>query len=356
MFALASRSVRAIASPTSSGTCEPPGASRKTKSPSRSEEKRARTASTSNRVAAMERAYPRLILGCGNFGGIGSAPAAFEKGEKLEQALELMDAAWAAGIDWFDTADAYGGGRSESYIGEWIRSRRPRGLRVTTKTFNPMDEGEDRGLASERVRRQIDTSLRRLGVERVDLYLAHDWDPDVPAAELAGVFEELVAAGKIGAYGLSNVDGPHLRGALEAGSFSAVQDSYSLLDREAEDEVPPLCAEHGLWFQVHSPLMGGWLTGKYRRDAPAPEGSRMMLRPGPYEFLRDDAIFDALETLERRGDPATLSFAWLFADERVSVVIGPRRPAQLEPALAALAAPMAADERRALSDEFRRAL
>src|SRR5262249_5055230 len=201
MFALASRSVRAIASPTSSGTCEPPGAPRKTKPPSRSAEKRARTASTSNRVVAMDRAYPRVILGCGNFGGIGSAPAFFEQGETLEQALELMDAAWEAGITWFDTADAYGGGRSETYIGEWIRSRRPDGLRLTTKTFNPMAEGEDRGLAPARVRRQIDTSLGRLGVERVDLYLAHAWDDDVPAAELARVFDEPREAGKVGAYG-----------------------------------------------------------------------------------------------------------------------------------------------------------
>src|SRR3989440_7212598 len=270
MLALASRSVRAIASPTSSGTCEPPGASRKTKPPLRSAEKRERTASTSNRVAAMQRPYPRVILGCGNFGGIGSAPAFFEKGETLEQALELMDAAWAAGISWFDTADAYGGGRSETYIGEWIRSRRPEGLRITTKTFNPMDEGQDHGLAPARVRRQVETSLERLGVERVDLYLAHAWDPDVPVAEVAGVFDELVAAGKIGAYGLSNVEGSQLREALAVGGFAAVQDSYSLLDREVEDEVLPLCAEHGLWFQVHSPLMGGWLTGKYRRDAPAP--------------------------------------------------------------------------------------
>ena len=89
----------------------------------------------------MERDYPRLILGCGNFGGIGSAPEAYEKGETLEQAIELMDAAWEAGITWFDTADAYGGGRSETYVGEWIRSRRPDGLRITTKTFNPMGVG-----------------------------------------------------------------------------------------------------------------------------------------------------------------------------------------------------------------------
>src|SRR5207248_3605034 len=196
MFALASRSVRATAAPTSSGTCAPPGASRKTNPLSRSEEKRERTAPTSSSVAAMERAYRgagsvggepadarpadrppkadrRLILGCGNFGGIGSAPATFEKGETLEQAIELMDAAWEAGITWFDTADAYGGGRSETYIGEWIRARRPDGLRLTTKVFGAMDAGLDRGLAPDRVRRQIDTSLQRLGVERVDLYLAH---------------------------------------------------------------------------------------------------------------------------------------------------------------------------------------
>ncbi|HLY85884.1 MAG TPA: aldo/keto reductase [Gaiellaceae bacterium] len=294
----------------------------------------------------------RLILGCGNFGGVGSAPATFEKGETLEQAIDLMDAAWEAGITWFDTADAYGGGRSEAYVGEWIRSRRPEGLRITTKTFNPMDEGEDRGLSPARVRRQIDTSLERLGVARVDLYLAHAWDPDVPVAEVAGVFDELVAAGKIGAYGLSNVGAAELRKALAAGSFAAVQDSYSLLDREVEEEVLPLCAEHGLWFQVHSPLMGGWLTGKYRRDAPPPEGSRMTLRPGPYEFLRTDAVFDALEALEQRGDPTTLALAWLLADERVSVVLGPRRPAQLAPGLAALANPLTREERAALSDEF----
>jgi aryl-alcohol dehydrogenase-like predicted oxidoreductase len=301
----------------------------------------------------MERAYPRVILGCGNFGGIGSAPAFFGRGETLEQALELMDAAWNAGITWFDTADAYGGGRSETYIGEWIRTRRPDGLCLTTKTFNPMDEGGDRGLAPARVRRQIDASLGRLGVERVDLYLAHEWDPDVPVAEVAGVFEELVAAGKIGAYGLSNVDGGQLREALGSGSFSAVQNSYSLLDREAEDEVLPECAEHGVWFQAFSPLAGGWLTGKYRRATAAPEGSRMTMRPGPYEHLRDDRVYDLLEELERRGDPATLALAWLLADERISVVLGPRRPEHLQPALDAFAHPLAPDERDALSAEFR---
>jgi aryl-alcohol dehydrogenase-like predicted oxidoreductase len=300
----------------------------------------------------MARAYPRVILGCGNFGGVGSAPAFFGQGDTLEQAFELMDAAWKAGITWFDTADAYGGGRSETYIGEWIRTRRPKGLRLTTKTFNPMDEGEDHGLAPTRVRRQIDTSLQRLGVERVEVYLAHDWDPDLPVAEVVGVFEELVAAGKIGAYGVSNIDGGQLREALAVGDLSVVQNSYSLLDRESEREVLPLCAEMRVAFQAFSPLAGGWLTGKYRRGAAPPEGSRMTMRPGPYQHLRDDRVYDALEELEGRGDPATLALAWLLADERVSVVVGPRHPHQLQPALAALERPLAPAERDALSALF----
>ncbi len=279
-------------------------------------------------------------------------PSLFGQGDNQEQAFELLDAAYAAGLTWLDTADAYGGGRSETYIGEWIRSRKPEDVRITTKTFAPMDEGEDHGLAPDRVRGQIDASLARLGVERVDLYLAHAWDPDVPIAEVAGVFEELVAAGKIGMYGLSNVGGDELSAALAAGSFAAVQNSYSLLDRDVEAEVLPLCGDRGVGFQAFSPLCGGWLTGKYRRDQEPPEGSRMTLRGGPYEHLRTDAVFDALEELERRGDPATLALAWLLADPNVSVVIGPRRPDQLTPALAALANPLTDADRDALSAVF----
>jgi aryl-alcohol dehydrogenase-like predicted oxidoreductase len=300
----------------------------------------------------MEGAYPRVIVGCGNFGGIGSMPALFGQGDTVEQAFVLLDAAYDAGLTWLDTADAYGGGRSETYIGEWLRSRRPEGVRITTKTFAPMDEGEDYGLAPARVRRQIDTSLARLGVERVDLYLAHAWDPDVPIAEVAGVYEELIAAGKIGAYGLSNVGAEELGAGLAEGAFAAVQNSYSLLDRDVEADVLPLCAERGIGFQAFSPLCGGWLTGKYRRDEAPPEGSRMALRGGPYEHLRTDAVYDALEELDRRGDMATLAFAWLLADPNVSVVIGPRSPEQLAPALAAIKNPLTAADRDALSAVF----
>jgi len=300
----------------------------------------------------MSGGYPRVIVGCGNFGGIGSAPAFFGQGENEEQAFTLLDAAYEAGLTWLDTADAYGGGRSETYIGNWLRSRRPDGIRITTKTFNPMDEGGDYGLAPDRVRRQIDSSLARLGVERVDLYLTHALDPDVPVPEVIDVFEELVAAGKIAAYGLSNVGGEELSAALATGAIAAVQDSYSLLDRGVERDVLPLCGEHGIGFQAFSPLCGGWLTGKYRRDEAPPDGSRMTLRSGPYEHLRTDAVFDALEELERRGDPAQLALAWLLADDRVSVVIGPRRPEQLRPARAALETPLSPEERDALTALF----
>ena len=179
----------------------------------------------------------RVILGCGNFGGVGSTPAWFGRGETREQAFALMDAAWEAGITTFDTADAYGGGRSETWIGDWLRTKGPDvrdDIVLSTKTFNPMDEGQDHGLAPERVKRQLESSLGRLGVERVQMYLPHAWDADVPIAETAGALDELVAEGKVGAYGLSNVNGGQLREALAAGSFGWVQNSYSLLDREPQ--------------------------------------------------------------------------------------------------------------------------
>jgi len=296
----------------------------------------------------MQRAYlgdtgisvSRLILGCGNFGGIGSAPALFGQGESRDEAFAIMDAAWEAGIRTFDTADAYGGGRSETWIGDWLRTKSSEvrdELVLSTKTFAPMDEGEDHGLAPARVKRQLESSLQRLGVERVQMYLTHAPDPDVPVTETAGALDELVADGKIGSYGASNVDGDELREALRAGSFGWVQNSYSLLDRDAEQEVLPLCEQHRLGFTPFSPLAGGWLTGKYRRGEPAPAGSRMTMRPEAYEHLREDKVYDGLERLEELGDPAALALAWLLADPRVTaVLVGPRRPAQLDPALAAL--------------------
>src|SRR5580692_216785 len=152
-----------------------------------------------------EQTIPRVALGCGNFGGVGSAPELFGRGLTEDQAFVLMDAAWESGLVHFDTADAYGGGRSEQAIGRWIRSRGVR-PRLTTKTFNPMQAGADYGLAPDRITRQLRDSLDRLGVDQVDLYLAHEFDPDVPLTETFGAFAAAQADGLIGAYGVSNVD------------------------------------------------------------------------------------------------------------------------------------------------------
>ena len=213
----------------------------------------------------------RVVLGCGNFGGIGSAPAFFGQGETREEAFELMDAAWALGLDRFDTADAYGGGRSEQWIGDWVRAtgNRPR---ITSKTFNAMEDGADFGLARERVLRQVETSLERLGVERIDLYLTHEPDPDTPVEETFATFATLVERGADRRLGHSNVGADDLREWLALGTPALVQNSYSLLERGDEAEVIPLCAEHGVEYQAFSPLAGGWLTGKYRRGEEQPEG------------------------------------------------------------------------------------
>lgn len=300
---------------------------------------------------------PRIALGCGNFGGIGSAPAFFGQGLSDEQAMELMDAAWAMGITHFDTADAYGGGRSELAIGRWMSTRRVRPT-ITTKTFNPMADGADYGLDPERIARQLDSSLDRLGVDHVELYLAHDFDPGTPVQETIGALESVMAMGEIGAYGVSNFDAAQLETAIEAGNPQAIQNNHSLLERGDDADVLPLCAERGVAYAVFSPLAGGWLTGKYRRGEHFPGGSRMTQRPEPYEKLLNDRTFDALDQLgalgrERNMSMAGVAVAWLLADERIAqIVIGPGRPEHLQPVAEALQNPLTNDERAWLDTIF----
>src|SRR6266581_3319944 len=291
----------------------------------------------------------RIALGCGNFGGVGSAPEFFGQGLSEDQALAVMDAAWAAGITHFDTADAYGGGRSEAAIGRWIASRGAR-PQLTTKTCNPMTAGAGHGLAPERVARQLRASLDRLGVDRVDLYLAHDFDPDVPLSETFGAFERARAQGAIGGYGVSNFDAARLEAALNAGTPQAIQNSYSLLDRQDSAGLLDLCARRGVAYLAFSPLAGGWLTGKYRRGEPFPAGSRMTQRPEPYREFVSGPIFDALDRLaaiaaDRGISMGGIALAWLLADERVGqIVVGPGRPEQLAVVGEALRSPLTIGE------------
>jgi aryl-alcohol dehydrogenase-like predicted oxidoreductase len=294
--------------------------------------------------------FPRIALGCGNFGGVGSAPEFFGRGLTEDQALALMDAAWQAGIRHFDTADAYGGGRSELAIGRWIASRGVR-PQLTTKTFNPMAAGADRGLAPERIARQLRGSLDRLGVDRVDLYLAHEYDPGVPVSESFGAFDLARTEGAIGAYGVSNFDAGQLTAALAAGTPRALQNSYSLLDRGDAVELLPLCARRDVAYLAFSPLAGGWLTGKYRRGERFPDGSRMTQRPEPYREFVTGPVYDVLGRLRaiaasRGTSMAGLALGWLLADVRITqIVVGPGRPEHLAPVREALEQPLTGEER-----------
>lgn len=312
-------------------------------------------------------AVSRVILGCGNFGGVGSSPAFFGQGIPKDEAFRIMDAAWELGITTFDTADAYGGGRSETWIGEWLAAKDNLvrdTLVLETKTFNPLEEDGDRGLGGARIVRQIDTSLRRLGIERVALYMAHSFDPDVPQEETLSAFDELVRAGKVGAVGASNFTAEQLAEALELSQLEGLtryewaQSSFSLLDRGDAETVFPLCREHGLGYEAFGPLAGGWLAGKYRRGEPYPQGSRMTQRPESYAGYATDEIFDALEAFERealgRGvSMAGLATGWLLlVPEVTAVVVGPTSAEQLEPVREALALELTSADRDHLQGLF----
>jgi len=299
----------------------------------------------------------RIILGCGNFGGVGSAPEFFGQGESEEEAFQIMDAARQLGITMFDTADAYGGGKSETMIGAWIASRGDR-PQLATKTFNPMGAGQDQGLGRARMSRQLESSLDRLRVEYVELYLAHEFDPETPLEETIATFEGLIELGLIKAYGVSNFNAEQLRAVLRIGRPAVVQNSYSLLHRTDEEEVLGLCDAFSVAYTPFSPLAGGWLTGKYRRDEPPPPGSRMATRPQPYEHLHTDATFDALDRFKdaaaQRGlDAPTLAIAWVLAQPGVTaVIVGPRSPQQLEDTIRAVDVQLSKDEADELAALF----
>lgn len=187
----------------------------------------------------------------------------------------------------------------------------------------------------------------------------------MPLEETLSAFDELIRGGKVAHAGLSNFDGAQVAeaaGIAAAGGLAPLtnlQNNYSLLDRAAADDVFAVCARHGIGFTAFSPLVGGWLTGKYWQPRAYPRGSRMTLRPDPYRHLERPGTFAALAKLERAAadwgmDLATLALAWVLADPGVSaVIVGPRRPEQLEPALAALEVSLSEAERAKLTELVR---
>lgn len=308
----------------------------------------------------------QVILGCGNFGGIGSAPAFFGKGEDRRQAFALMDHALELGINCFDTADAYGGGESEATIGAWLATKsadvRDR-LLVATKVYNPVGPGpNDWGLSRRHIQRQVEASLRRLGRDAIDLYLVHEPDPTTPIEETLRALDDLVRAGKLRYLGASNFPAWRLCQALwrsdrhDLHRFEFVQNSFNLFDRGDERELLPLCEAEQLGYTPFSPLAGGWLTGVYGRGRAYPAGSRMTMRPEPYRRLECAGVDRSLDRLDalaaaRGCSMAAMALAWLLHHPRVTApIVGPTEPDHFTPIREALALNLSADELCALTE------
>jgi aryl-alcohol dehydrogenase-like predicted oxidoreductase len=260
-----------------------------------------------------------------------------------EGSRAVVEAALAAGVTHIDTADIYGGGESERYIGQILEGRR--GDAVIATKFG-MGEG---GNGSPRyVRRAIEDSLERLRTDYVDLFYYHRPDKATPIADTVGAMNELVTAGKVRAIGVSNVDAAQLREAAAAAPLAVVQNQYSLLEREAEAEILPLCEELGVGFVPYFPLASGLLTGKYRRGEPMPAGTRLAGRS------IDRNTFDRVEALERFAAArwhSLLELAIGALDSQptvVSVIAGATTPEQVRANAAAADWRVTPDELAAL--------
>jgi aryl-alcohol dehydrogenase-like predicted oxidoreductase len=267
-------------------------------------------------------------LGCNNFG--------MRIGRK--ETAAVVDAALDAGINFFDTADIYGGTKSETYLGAALGARRD-DIVLATK-FGAPYEGHEGGASPAYIRTAVEDSLARLDTDRIDLYQQHVPDQKTPIAETIGVLGELVDEGKIRAFGCSNFDAGMLAAAAAATpagrpGFVSVQNQYNLLSREPEDGVLEFCDRTGTAFLPYFPLASGLLSGKYRAGEPPPEGTRLAaMGDRAASQLSDDrlAAVAALDELAGREGHHVLdlAFGWLLARPAVaSVIAGATRPEQI---------------------------
>ena len=301
----------------------------------------------------------KLCLGTMTFGA--------ESDEATSHAL--LDDYAKAGGNFIDTADVYSNGASESIVGRWLKSHptEARQMVVATKARFPMGPGpNDIGLSRKHLGEALDASLRRLGLERIDLYQMHAWDALTPIEETLRFLDDAARAGKIAYYGFSNFLGWHIAKAAQVAKalrFSApvtLQPQYSLLVRGIEQEIVPACLDVGMGLLPWSPLGGGWLSGKYKRDQKPIGATRLGENPnrgmesyGPRNAAeRTWRIIGAVEDIAKaRGvSMAQVALAWVAAQPAVtSVILGARSRVQLADNLASAALALSADELAALS-------
>ncbi len=270
-------------------------------------------------------------LGCNNFGWRIDA----------DGTAAVVNAAIESGINFFDTADVYGAGQSEEYLGRALKGRREKVL-IATKFGIKMGEGKEGGQPAY-VRQAAEDSLRRLGTDYIDLYQLHKPDPSTPIADTLGALEELVKAGKVREIGCSNFSAEQLREAagVKGSRFVSVQNNYSLLHREPEAEVLPECRRLGMAFLPYFPLANGLLTGKYRKGQAFPKSSRAEDGFGPKVFTEEN--LDLVEQLrgfaeERGRSLLELSMSWLAAKGVIaSVIAGAKTPEQVKANASAVA-------------------
>lgn len=287
----------------------------------------------------------------------------------VEESNAQLSAYVDAGGTFLDLADAYAAGRSEQIVGEWLRTQ-PASvidqLVVATKGRFPTGGGHnDRGLSRRHLRRALDDSLRRIGVEHVDLYQMHAWDPLTPVEEWLRFVDDAVAAGKVSYLGLSNFTGWQTQKTVDVADRHgwlrpvSMQPQYNLLAREIEWEVVPVCVEEGLGLLPWSPLGGGWLTGKYARSERPTGATRLGENPdrGVEAYDRragSERTWRVLDELRRIADDrgvamGVVALAWLHDRPGVtSVILGARTPEQLHGNLAAADVHLTAEETAAL--------
>jgi aryl-alcohol dehydrogenase-like predicted oxidoreductase len=252
----------------------------------------------------------------------------------------VVSAALDAGVTLFDTADIYGGTKSEEFLGRALGARRHEVVLATKFGMQVGGDPKKRGGSRKWIMTAVEDSLRRLGTDYIDLYQHHQPDPDTPVDETLRALDDLVTQGKVRYIGCSNYTGWQIADAdwTAAGQsrFVSAQNLYSLLERDVEREVLPACGHFGLGFLPFFPLASGLLSGKYRRGAPPPEGTRLALWGERGKSAMSDANFDKVEALakwaEDRGHTILeLAFAWLLGHEVVSSVIaGATSPEQIK--------------------------